>query len=97
MWDFILNCVDRLRGYATGKLLPAVLIVVLGVLIIKLLMRIITSALKKTKIEAPVLSLISGVLRGVLYVLLALVGASALGLDVTGILAFGSLVMMENP
>ena len=58
MWEFILNCVDRLSGYATGKLLPAVLIIVLGVLVIKLLMRIITSALKKTKIEAPVLSLI---------------------------------------
>lgn len=94
MWDFILNCVDRLNGYATGKLLPAVLIVVFGVLVIKLLMRIVTSALKKTKIEAPVLSLISGVLRGVLYVLLALVGASALGLDVTGIVAFGSVLTL---
>ena len=58
MWDFILQCVDRLSGYALGKALPAVLIIVFGVLVIKLLMRFVSSALNKTKIETPVLTLV---------------------------------------
>lgn len=43
MWDFILRCVDYLSGFALGKFLPAVVIFVVGVLVIKILMRIIVS------------------------------------------------------
>lgn len=94
MWDFILKCVDSLSGYAFGKVLPAVLIFVFGILVIKILMRIITSALKKANVEDPALGLIKGVLRAVLYILLALIGASALGLDVTGVVAFASVLTL---
>ena len=94
MWDFILRCVDYLSGFALGKFLPATVIFVFGVLAIKILMRIIVSALKKAKVEQPALGLIRGVLRAVLYILLALIGASALGLDVTGVVAFASVLTL---
>lgn len=94
MWEFILKCVDKLSGYALGKLLPAVLIFVFGVLTVKILMKLITSLLKKTKLEEPAFGLIKGVLRAVLYILLALIGASALGLDVTGVVAFASVLTL---
>lgn len=94
MWDFILRCVDYLSGFALGKFLPAVVIFVVGVLVIKILMRIIVSALKKAKVEQPALGLIRGVLRAVMYILLALIGASALGLDVTGVVAFASVLTL---
>lgn len=94
MWDFIRRCVDSMSGYAFGRVLPAVAIFVIGVIVIKILMRIILTLLKKTKIGEPAFSLIKGVLRVVLYVLLALVSASALGLDVTGIVAFASVLTL---
>ncbi len=94
MWDFLKRCVDSLSGYAFGKILPAVAIFVFGVVIIKIIMRIVTTALKRAKIEDPALGLIRGVLRAVLYVLLSLIGASALGLDVTGIVALASVLTL---
>lgn len=94
MWDFILRCVDYLSGFALGKFLPAAVIMIVGILVIKILMRIIVSALKKANVEQPALGLIRGVLRAVLYILLALIGASALGLDVTGVVAFASVLTL---
>lgn len=94
MWDFILRCVDSLSDYAMGKVLPAVAILVVGVVIVKILMRIISAALKKANVEQPAFGLIKGVLRAVLYILLALIGASALGLDVTGVVAFASVLTL---
>ena len=94
MWDFIRECADSMSGYALGRVLPAVAIFVAGVVVVKILMRIILALLKKTKIEEPAFGLIKGALRAVLYVLLALVVASALGLDVTGIVAFASVLTL---
>ncbi len=94
MLEFLKEMVDNLSGYALGKFLPAMAILVGGVVVIKILMRIIMALLKKTKLEEPALGLIKGVLRAVLYVLLALIGASALGLDVTGVVAFASVLTL---
>ena len=94
MWEFLKRCVDSLGGYAFGRVLPAAAIFVVGVVVIKILMRIITGALKKTKMEPAAVGLIRGVLRTVMYILLALIGASALGLDVTGIVAFASVLTL---
>lgn len=94
MWEFIQKCLDSFNGYAFGKVLPAAAIFVVGVVVIKILMRIFVAMLKRSKIEEPAFSLFRSVMRSVLYVLLALVTASALGLDVTGIVAFASVLTL---
>lgn len=94
MWEFINRGLDNLSHYALGRLLPAALIFAFGMLFVKVIMRILGTMLKKTKIEEPALGLIKSVIRAVLYVLLALIGASALGLDVTGVVAFASVLTL---
>lgn len=94
MWEFLQRCLDSMGNYTLGRIFPAVFIFVLGVLLIKLIMRILRSALGKTHLEEPALSLIKSLIRAVLYVLLALIGASALGLDVTGVVALASVLTL---
>lgn len=83
-----------LEGFALSKLLPAIIIFVIGILVIRLVMKILTTALQKSKLEAAALKLIRSLLRSVLYILLFLTAASALGIDVTGIVALASVLTL---
>ncbi len=83
-----------LGSFALSKILPAVIILVVGILAIRLLMKVITAALEKTKLEKTAYGLIKSVLRTVLYALLALIAASRLGIDVTGIVALASVLTL---
>jgi len=94
MKQWFLDRLGSLEGFALGRLLPAVIILVIGILAIRLILRILTSALEKTKLEHALLKLIRSLLRAVLYVLLFLVAASAIGIDVTGIVALASVLTL---
>lgn len=76
------------------NILPAILIVVIGILLIRIVMQIVTKALEKSKLEKAAHSLIKTVLRVVLYGLLALMAASKLGIDVTGVVALASVLTL---
>ena len=85
---------ENLGEYAKTAILPVVAILVVGILVIRILMRIINKALKKSKLEKAAHSLIKTVIRAVLYGLLALMAASRLGIDVTGVVALASVVAL---
>ena len=55
----------------TGSILPAVILLVLGVLAIRVVVKIVVTALNKTKLEKAAHSLILSVVRVTLYILLA--------------------------
>ena len=76
------------------RVLFAVIILVMGILICKVVMRIVNAALKKSKLEKAAHSLIRTVIKTVLYVLLALIVASSLGIDVTGVVALASVATL---
>ena len=80
--------------FLVSKALPAVLIAVVGILAIRLLMRIVEKALQKSKLEKAAYSLIKSVLQIALYMLLGLIVASSLGIDVTGIVALASVLTL---
>ena len=80
--------------YAKTAILPTVLLLVIGILAIRIVMRILKKGLEKFKLEKAAHSLIKTVARVVLYGLLALMAASRLGIDVTGVVALASVLTL---
>ena len=96
--DAILNTVSgwlaSLGTFTLANLLPAVIIVAVGILLIPLLNKTVNKILEKSKLEKAAHSLIKSVIKVVCYVLLALIAASKLGIDVTGIVALASVLTL---
>ena len=84
---------DLGTGLAT-KILAAVVIAVIGCLVIRLVMNLLVKVLEKSKLEKAAYSLVKTLVRTALYVLLALIVASSLGIDVTGIVALASVATL---
>ena len=76
------------------KLLGAVLVLVIGLLIIRLVMSLVKKTLEKSKLEKAAHTLILSLARVAMYILLALSAASALGIDVTGVVALASVLTL---
>ena len=77
-----------------GMALKAVLTFLLGFVLISLFMKLVKKALQKSKLEKAAHSLIVSLCSTILYVLLGLIVASGLGIDVTGIVAFASVLTL---
>ena len=73
---------------------PVLVLFVCGVILIRIIVAITNRILKKSKLEKAAHGLIRSVIRVVLYLLLLLMCASALGIDVTGIVALASVVTL---
>jgi small conductance mechanosensitive channel len=89
-----INFFNRLGNFALYDLLPVVIILAIGILVIQIAMKIVSGLFKKTKLEPAAASLLKGVLRGVLYLLLGLIVASRLGINVTSIVALASVLTL---
>lgn len=76
------------------KLMGMVLILVIGVLVIRVIMRLITAALEKSHLEKAAHSLILSLARAAMYVLLFLIAASQMGIDVSSIVALASVLTL---
>lgn len=84
-----------LGAYVRSTVLPAVVLLVIGILVIRIVMSIVRKALEKSKLEKAAHSLIKTVIRMVLYGLLALIAASRLGIDVTSVVALASVLTLS--
>lgn len=76
------------------KLMGTVLVLVIGVLVIRVIMRLITAALEKSHLEKAAHSLILSLARAAMYVLLFLIAASQMGIDVPSIVALASVLTL---
>ncbi len=85
---------DFLGTLALGRILPALIIIAVGVLVSRILMKLVNNALAHSKLEKAAHSLISSLVRVVLYLLIALMAASSLGIDVTSIVALASVLTL---
>lgn len=81
-------------GDAFKSLCSAVLMLVIGVFLIRFVMGLINKSLEKSKLEKAAHSLILSLIRAALYLLLGLSTASALGIDVTGVVALASVLTL---
>ena len=88
------NMMALVMNLATAKLIPAVMLLVIGAVIIKLVNKIVKTALAKTKLEKAAHSLIISVVNVALYIILGLIIATKLGIDVTSIVALASVLTL---
>ena len=78
----------------SSKLLVGAILGGLGILVIRFVLEIITKAMEKSKLEKAAHTLIKSLARAVMYLLLALIVASSLGIDVTGVVALASVLTL---
>ena len=76
------------------KLSAAVVILVIGVLIIRVLIKLIEASLNKSRLEKAAYSLIISLSKAAMYILLFLIAASTLGIDVSSIVALASVLTL---
>ena len=88
MEDFL----DILQQIVASKIFAAVITAVAGILIIKIILRVLKTAF--SKMEPAMSKLLLRVAKPVLYALLALTVVASLGIDVTGIVALASVLTL---
>lgn len=92
--DFLKTWGSSLLNFLTHRTFPALIVLVIGIFVITIVMKLLKTALAKSKLEKAAHSLIKSVVRIVLYVVLALIVASKLGLDVTSVVALASVLTL---
>lgn len=81
-------------GDAAHNVLSALVILVIGLLVIRLVISLVKKTLEKSSLEKAAHTLILSLSRAVAYLLLGLCVASALGIDVTGVVALASVLTL---
>ena len=90
----LLNWLANTGLNALNRVLPFLLILAGGILVIRIATKLVDKLLKKTKLEKAAHGMIRSLARTVMFVLLALMAASTLGIDVTGVLALASVATL---
>jgi len=85
---------EFLKSPVFAHICSAVLTLVIGILVTRILSSLLKKALERSKLEKAAHSLILSLTRIGLYLLVALSAASALGIDVTGVVALASVLTL---
>ena len=80
--------------FLLSKALPMIALAALGILAVQVVLKLTKKMLEKSKLEKAAHTLIITAIQVVLYILLALMVASGLGIDVTGIVALASVLTL---
>ena len=94
MYNWLIIWWTTVGATLIASLIPAVLLLIIGVVIIKLVDKIVKTALNKTKLDQAAHSLILSVVKVALYIILGLIVAAKLGIDVTSIVALASVLTL---
>ena len=94
MKQWLGKLLGNFQGFALGRLLPSVVLLLVGLTVIKIVMRIVGKMLQQSSMEKAAHSLIKSAIRIVLYALLVLMVASGLGVDVSGVVALASVLTL---
>ena len=86
--------IDFLTTGLTGKLLYAALILAVGTLVIRIIMKLIRGTLDKSKLEKAAHGLILSLARTLLWLLVILAVLKALEVDITGAVALASVLTL---
>ncbi|MBP5632183.1 MAG: mechanosensitive ion channel family protein [Clostridia bacterium] len=82
-----LNEVIKFGTTTGGKIVTAIIVLIIGLIVIKILGKVIKKALAKTKFEDPVKNIILKVIKIILYVLLLIGIIEVLGVPMTSVAA----------
>ena len=94
MLNEVFTWLSDLAITAVRNLLKAIPVLVIGLLVIRIVMTLVKKTLEKSRLNQDAHTLILSLIRAVLYVLLALMVASTLGIDVTGVVALASVLTL---
>lgn len=94
MFDMIVQWLEALGDFAVYRLLPAAVLFAVGVLLIRMALRLAETILSKSKLDPVAHGLILKAGQVALYVLLGLMVASKMGIDVSGIVALASVLTL---
>ena len=94
MFAKLYDLFDLVGAFAAAKLLPMVALAALGILAVQVALKLTKKMLEKSKLEKAAHTLILTAVQVVLYILLALIAASSLGIDVTGVVALASVLTL---
>lgn len=94
MGKFFEDITKGMSDYTLKRLLPAFVLLLVGMLLMKIVLKIVNTMLKKGRLEKAAHSLIKSAVKIVLGILLGLIVASCLGIDVTGIVALASVLTL---
>lgn len=92
--NVILTWLSVAGTFLLSKALPMVALAAVGVLVVQVVLKTVKKVLEKSKLEKAAHTLIITACQVVLYILLALIVASGLGIDVTGIVALASVLTL---
>lgn len=85
---------DSLSKLTLDRVLPAVILLVVGLLVIKAILKLADRSLSKSKLEKAAAGLIRSLTKVVLYLLLGMMVADRLSIDVTGVVALASVASL---
>ena len=94
MQQWFFDFLSSTKAFTLAKLLPAIILLVVGLFAIRIITRILSAALGKTKLEPTAIKLVRSLLKTAMLILLFLCVASALGIDITGIVALASVLTL---
>ena len=86
--------IPALEAVTLSNILPTMVLLVVGILVIRAVLKLARKSLAKTRLEKAAVSLILSLTKVVLFLLLGLMAASKLGIDVTGIVALASVASL---
>lgn len=76
------------------KVLPVILILLVGFLLVKLLLKLFDRALSRSKLDKTMFTFLKATMRALLYSIVILIAAGSLGIDVTSLVAVLSVVSL---
>ncbi|MBE6926103.1 MAG: mechanosensitive ion channel family protein [Ruminococcaceae bacterium] len=94
MGKFLESMTENVGDYTLRRLIPAVILLFAGILLMKIVLKIVGTILNKGKLEKAAHSLINSAIKILMGVLLGLIVASCLGIDVTGVVALASVLTL---
>ena len=94
MWEEVKIWLATSGVSLLAVVLKAIIITVIGLFIIRAVNKLLDKFLLKSKLEKAAHGLLKGLTKTVLGILLALIVASSLGVDVTGIVALASVLTL---
>ena len=88
------NILVFLTSLTLDTVLPVVVLLLVGLLVIKSVLKLVDRSLSRSKLEQAAAGLIRSLLKVVLYLLLGMMLADRLGIDVTGVVALASVASL---
>lgn len=94
MSDFFKGLLSYFPKISSERILPAILILIVGIVIVKILLSLFRRVLDRTKIEKGLYTFLLTLMRALFYVILGLIIAGTLGINVSSVIAVLSVASL---